>query len=220
MNTEPTYNVLTYKYNLERYAFSFYEAKEMSKIVERSIRTRLKLKHKALREGSFSNGYQKVTIFALPSTYQVTIPKNIRVTLTRRIRKYVTLEVQEMTHTDLNRHLDRYGAKKLPKPAYKKTPKITLEDVKASFRGLEDIQYRDEDGGYVYLDSSLITIILREVLRAAKDNHDDYDGFMGEMVEYIDLWFSTRRGPDLNAQEKFFDMCDDFASEFIKERSL
>jgi len=121
-----------------------------------------------------------------------------------------------MTHTALNKHLDRYGAKKLTKPIRMASPQISLSDVKRAFSDLTDIEYRNEDGDMVYLSRTQVAVILQDILEIAQSNLDNHEGFMIEMDEFSDLQFSTRSyGPDLNAQDKFFDMYEAFANNFI-----
>lgn len=214
---EPVYKVLTYKYNLERYVSRFYEAKLISGKIESQISNRLKLDHKPVREGTFNNGFNFVTIFVLPENYSKAIPKRTRVSLSRDFRFYVTLEVSEMTHTALNKHLDRYGAKKLTKPIRMASPQISLSDVKRYFSGLSDIEYRNEDGDMVYLSRTQVAVILQDILEIAQSNLDNHEGFMDEMDDFSDLQFSTRSyGPNHNAQDKFFNMYEDFANDFIE----
>ena len=130
------------------------------------------------------------------------------------------MEVSQMTLSYLNKHLDRYGAKKLTKPLRMASSQISLSDVKRAFSDLTDIEYLNEDGNMVYLNPRQVTIILQDILEIAKKNQDSHKDFMGDMDLYSDVWFSTRSyGPSHNAQDKFFNMYEDFADNFI-ERSV
>ena len=214
---EPVYKVLTYKYNLERYAGDVNQAMKMSNTVERHVRTKLKLNHDPLLFRSFKGAFNRVAIFVLPDDYSTSIPKRTRVTLSRHLRKYITLEVSEMTHTALNKHLVRHGGRKLTKAIRMASSEIKLSDVKRAFSDLADIEYQNEEGHMVYLNPRQVTIILQDILEIAKKNQDSHKDFMSDMDLYSDVWFSTRSyGPSHNAQDKFFDMYEDFASVFIE----
>ena len=68
--------------------------------------------------------------------------------------KYITLEVSEMTHTALNKHLVRHGGRKLTKAIRMASSEIKLNDVKKAFSDLSDIEYLNENGDMVYLNPS------------------------------------------------------------------